>query len=84
VKLARPLELVPVPVLDHELGHLAVDEQLDGLVARLADDGIDAHGREPSAPSLQATFPRHHRGIRATAFHGIYSKGDMLICRDSA
>ena len=39
--------LVPVPVLDHELGHLAVDKELERLVAHLlAHDGVDAHDGE--------------------------------------
>jgi|SRR6187431_1700211 hypothetical protein len=53
--------LVPVPVLDHELGHLAVDKELEPLVAHLlAHDGVDAHGG--------SLFPGTHRGTHAAAF----------------
>jgi hypothetical protein len=49
VQLTGTIGLVAVPVLDHELGHLAVDEELERLVAHLlAHDGVDAHGGEPS------------------------------------
>jgi len=45
VKLAGTIGLVPISVLDHEFGHLAVDEELERLVAHLlAHDGVDAHG----------------------------------------
>jgi hypothetical protein len=42
-RVIRSIGLIAVPVLDHEPGHLAVDEELKYIVAHLlAHDGVDA------------------------------------------
>jgi hypothetical protein len=59
VKLAGSIGLVAIPVLDHELSHLAIDEELERLVADLlAHDGVDAHGGEPIA--AEGCLARRH------------------------
>jgi hypothetical protein len=85
VKLAGAIGLVRVPVLDHELGHLAVDEELERLVTHLlAHDGVDAQRREGIAASSLATIPRHHRDTTATAFRGSYGRDDIDVSWASA
>ena len=69
MKLAGMIGLVPVPVLDHELGHLAIDEELERLVAHLlAHDGVDAHGGEP--------IPRYAPGYARGGISGISGTHD--------
>ena len=64
MKLPGPIGLVPVPVRDHEIGHLAVDEELERLVAHLlARDGVDAHGGEP----IPRYAPGRHGGRKDRA-----------------
>jgi hypothetical protein len=63
VTLAGAIGLVAVPILDHELGHLPVDEELERLVTHLiAHHSVDANGHERnprSAPDAHPWQVRH-------------------------
>ena len=73
----RPgLGVVFPDLVEEPLGVLAADDELDGLLRLGAHDGVDEHGR------TLASGP--HRDHTGTAFSGVYGRGDMPVCRDSA
>jgi hypothetical protein len=68
VKLAGALGLVTVPLLDDKLGGVALSEELDRLLQRVVDDGLEAH-----CGSLSRGL---HRGLHGTHTSGMPDTND--------
>lgn len=63
MRLRRPLRRVGEDGLEEALGVVATDEEFDGLLRPVADDGVDEHG--------ETLLPRPNRDHTGTRFHDL-------------